>query len=132
MRRKILIEVEVEEIDVLEEGYGYNPKVLYEITPTSPELRGESIELVCRRSEIHGKLNAMDKTGMASSNGRLSTDRAIYEEPSKEVSSLLRDAAHKILGGFSAPAIDAIIDSVEEAVMPSRKRTESNNRGPGD
>lgn len=131
MKRKILIEVEVEEIDVLEEGYGFNPKVLYEITPTSPELRGESIEIVCRRSEIHGKLSSMDKTGVSSTNGRLSSDRAIYEEPSKEASGLLRDAAYKILGGFPAPAIDAIIDTVEEAVMPRRKREELGKRKEG-
>ena len=117
MARTILIEVQVEEIDSVDPGYVFDPKTAYELTPVDRELDG-SIEFVCRKSQIRGMLARLDKRGVSSGAG--SNTRAIYGEPEDHVGTLMRDAAHKTFGGFNIPALDAIVDSIEEAVMPTR------------
>lgn len=124
-KRRILIEVEVEEIESLDGAYGIDPKMLYEITPVDFELEG-NIELVCRKSMIRSKLARLDKTGISTSQG--SSTRKIYEEPEQEASDLLRDASDKLLSGLGRPVINTIIDSLEEIIMPNRVREKNRNR----
>ena len=126
MARTIWIEVRVEEVDSLEPGYVYDPKTSYELVPVEKEIDG-SIEFVCRRSQLTSLLNRLDKKSTVST-GTV-TSRAIYGEPEEEAGALLRDAAKKLLSGFSAPALDAIVDSIEEAVMPNTVRSRKTGGG---
>ena len=120
MARTIFIEVQVDEVDRIDPGYMSDPKTVYELTPLDSDLDG-SIEFTCRRSQLIHKLNRLDKRGAIQNRGGL-TSRAIYGEPEEEAGVLVRDAAHKLLSGFNIPALDAIVDSLEEAVMPDRVR----------
>jgi len=119
MARTILIEVQVEEIDSIEPGYSYDPKIAYELTPTDGTVDG-SFEFVCRKSQLESTLRRLDHSHKIVAN-RVST-KAIYAEPEEKAGKLLRDAAHKMLTGFNIPALDVIVDSIEEAVMPDRVR----------
>jgi hypothetical protein len=120
MVRRILIEVDVEETDSIEPGYVFDPKMSYELTPVDSELEG-SIEFVCRRSQLNLRLSRIDKRHQVNTNTSVS-GKTIYGEPEEEVGHLVRDATHKLLTGFNIPALDAIIDSIEEAVMPNTVR----------
>ncbi len=117
MARIITIEVRVEEIERLDPAYMYDPKIQYELTPVDDDLDGE-IEFVCKRSHLGSVLARLDRGSRAGG----ASSKAIYGEPEEDVGDLLRDAADKALSGFSIPAISAIVDSVEEAVMPERVR----------
>ena len=119
MTRTLLIEVVLEGGDRIDSDYSFNPEMSYELEPTHPDLDG-TIEFVCRKSDLAGFLNRIERRGSTSS-GR-STSKAIYAEPDEEVGEVLKEAADTVLGGFGNPAIDAIIESIQESIMPNTVR----------
>lgn len=118
-KKRILIEVEVEEGDSLDPSYTYNPRVIFELNPIEPGIEG-NMEIVCKRSEIQSKLAKYDRTGMQSS--ATASSRRIYDEPDEEASTLLEDAANNILGGLGTPVIKSIVEAIEDFVAPDRVR----------
>lgn len=120
-KRRILIEVEIEEGESLDPRFSIDPRMMYEIVPVDPKLSG-SVELVCKRSEMRTLIEKLDKTGSSSSSTYSS--RRIYDEPDREASDILKDTAYKLLGGLGTPVIDTIAEAIEDIVAPERARRE--------